>query len=157
MVNTMKLHDAINGLIFMALGLAVLLIARSFPQMPGQDISPASFPNVIGAGMLVGGGIVAALAWRRPRARNLVALEPGWRQPLHLACVAFFLLGSLVFAIWFETIGFPLGALTLCTGIFLLSGLRKPMLFAMAVAFIALITLVMTRFLSVPLPMGSWL
>lgn len=153
----MRLHDTIVGLLFVALGLAVLLVARTFPMMPGQDIGPATFPKLIGAGMALGGAVVAGLGLWRTRSAAILALDPGWRKPPRLACVAFCLLGGLGFALWFEEIGFPLGALVMCTGLLLLSGQRKPWIFAMAAAFVAVVMLVMTRLLSVPLPMGAWL
>lgn len=153
----MRLHDAISGLFFMALGLGVLLMARHFPQMPGQEIGPSTFPTLIGIGMMLGGAIVAAMSPRRLHKRALVTLDPGWQHPLHLASVAFCLLGTLVLSIWFEEIGFPLAALVMCTGMYLLSGLRKPLIFVMAAVFVAVVAFVMTRMLYVPLPMGSWL
>ena len=153
----MRLHDAIGGLFFMALGMAVLLVARNFPDMAGQAIGPSTFPTLIGAGMVLGGAIVGGSALRHARRHPLVILDPGWRQRTHVLCVAFSILGSLFFAIGFESIGFPLGALVLCVGIYLMSGLRRPMLLVMAASFVAVVTLVMTRFLGVPLPMGGWL
>lgn len=153
----MRLHDVISGFFFMALGLAVLLMARNFPQMPGQEIGPSTFPTLIGTCMMLGGAIVAAISLRRLRKSALVTLDPGWRHPLHLASVGFCLLGTLVLSIWFEEIGFPLAALVMCTGMYLLSGLRKPLVFVMAAGFVAIVAFVMTRMLYVPLPMGSWL
>lgn len=153
----MRLHDAISGLFFLVLGLAVLLVSRHFPMMPGQAIGPSSLPTLIGSGMMLGGAIVVAQAVRGAQPPLLVTLDPGWRKPMHLACVAFCLFGSLLLAIMFEEIGLPLGALVLCSGIYLLSGLRKPMLFVTLIVFIAVLTLVMTRLLYVPLPLGSWL
>jgi len=153
----MRFHDAINGLFFILLGLAVLLVSSSFPTMPGQDIGPSSFPTIIGAGLMVGGAIIGVIGLRQTQPKKLVTLAPGWRQPMHLATVAFCILGSLLLAINFESIGFPLGALVMCTGIYLLSGLRRPMPFAIVLVFIAVLTLVMTRLLYVPLPMGSFL
>lgn len=153
----MRFHDAINGFFFILLGLVVLLVSRTFPMMAGQEIGPASFPTVIGASLMIGGAMIGAIGLRHAQPMKLVTLDPGWRQPMHLATVAFCILGSLLLAINFEVIGFPIGALVLCTGILLLSGLRKPMLFVVVLVFIAVLTLVMTRLLYVPLPMGRFL
>lgn len=153
----MRFHDAINGLFFFLLGLAVLIISSGFPQMPGQQIGPASFPKVIGIGMMIGGAIILGLSFRRKLFTSLVAVDPGWFSPEHLACVLFCLLGSLFLAWQFELIGFPVGAVVLCIGIYALSGLTKPGLFLATVAFVAVVALVMTKLLYVPLPMGAWL
>jgi len=153
----MRFHDAINGLFFLILGLAVLMISSGFPQMPGQQIGPASFPKVIGVGMMVGGAIVLVFSFRHKLSTSLAVVDPGWFKPKHLACVLFCLLGSLLLALRFESIGFPLGAVVLCAGIYVLSGLTKPVLFLATVAFVAIVAFVMTRLLYVPLPMGGWL
>jgi len=154
----MRFHDAINGLFFILLGLAVLVISNGFPQMPGQQIGPSSFPTLIGGGMMLGGAIVLALSFRHKfAAMPWLTLDPGWRNPKHLACALFCLVGSLVLGILFEQIGFPLGALVLCFGIYALSGLIKPTLFVATAVFVAVVALVMTKFLYVPLPMGGWL
>lgn len=153
----MRMHDAITGLFFACLGLAVLLTAQTFPVMPGQNIGPSTFPSVIGVAMMLGGAVVVVMALRRRRSDPLAALDPGWRQAPRLASVAFCLFGTLILAVWFESIGFPLGAIAMCFGLFALSGIRRPLPYVMAIGFVAVVTVVMTRILGVPLPMGAWL
>lgn len=153
----MRIHDVITGLFFVCLGLAVWLTAQTFPMMPGQNIGPSTFPTAIGIAMVLGGAALVAMAMLRRSSDALVVMEPGWRQAPRLASVAFCLLGSLALATWFESIGFPLGAIAMCFGLFALTGIRKPMLYVVAAVFVAVLTVVMTRVLGVPLPMGVWL
>ena len=61
----MKFNDALLGIVFLALSVAVLVTLQGFPKIPGQSIGPGAFPGLI-AILLAGCSI--ALIWR------------GWRE-----------------------------------------------------------------------------
>jgi putative tricarboxylic transport membrane protein len=44
--------DRLVGLALALLGIAVLWTARSFPDVPGQDLGAATLPTIVGAGLL---------------------------------------------------------------------------------------------------------
>jgi putative tricarboxylic transport membrane protein len=44
--------DRLVGLVLALLGIAVLWTARSFPNVPGQDLGAATLPTIVGAGLL---------------------------------------------------------------------------------------------------------
>ncbi len=150
----MRFHDVINGLFFILLGSAVVITALQFPQMPGQSIGPSTFPVVIGSGMIIGGTIIFISEIVRKVHKKLVCLDSGWREPIHLAAVLYCLLGTFLFGVIFEKVGFPIGAAVLCLGLLLLSGYKKPQMLIMALGFVCAVTVIMTKFLYVPLPMG---
>ena len=47
----MRLSDRLSGLLALVVGVAVVFYTRTFPEMPGQNIGPALFPSIAGAGL----------------------------------------------------------------------------------------------------------
>src|SRR3546814_2911145 len=49
----MKINDAVLGVVFGVLALAILVHVRSFPSLPGQPYGPSTFPAFIAAALLL--------------------------------------------------------------------------------------------------------
>lgn len=149
----MKLHDSLIGLLLIAFGGWVLWQAQGFPSMPGQIIGPGTFPTLLGGLCLLGG---AMLAWegRAVPARPLLIIHDGWRKGSRILCVAVAIFGTLLLAVTFESVGFPIGGTLLLAALFYSAGLRRPQWLAVAAVFVLTVHLVMTRLLYVPLPAG---
>jgi putative tricarboxylic transport membrane protein len=149
----MKVHDSLIGVLLFAFGLWVLTTAQGYPQMPGQSIGPGTFPSVLGA-LFMGGGVLLVIAGLRERSAGLVIVDPGWRYPARFAAAILATAGAVVFAMVFETVGFPLGGFVLLTALFILSGYRNLTWIAVSAVFVLAVHLTMTRLLYVPLPAG---
>ena len=60
----MKINDAFWGVLLMALGAAVLLAVRGYPNLAGQPVGPALFPSLIAFGLCTGGALLVWQGWR---------------------------------------------------------------------------------------------
>ncbi|MGC4410134.1 MULTISPECIES: tripartite tricarboxylate transporter TctB family protein [Rhizobium] len=149
----MKFHDSIIGLLLVAFGGWVLWQAQGFPDMPGQIIGPATFPTLLGCLCLLGG---LMLIWegRKASPHALISLHDGWRIGSRITCVAVAILGTLLLAVTFEQVGFPVGGTLLLSALFLSAGLTHPKWIGVSAVFVLTVHLVMTRLLYVPLPSG---
>lgn len=102
----MKINDAFWGLLFMALGAAVLMAVRSYPNIPGQPVGPALFPGLIAWGLCIAGAILVWQGWRDRADGPFVVWEDWIQSPRHRNALAV-LLGSVVFYILVsEALGF---------------------------------------------------
>jgi putative tricarboxylic transport membrane protein len=150
----MKFNDAIPGAVLAALGAAVLIAIRGYPNIPGQPVGPALFPGLIAMGLCIGGVILVARGWM-DRAHQPWAVWDDWvRSPRHLLGLAV-LLGSIVFYILVsEWLGFLPTAAAILVALFLV--LDVPPRRAVLVAVIATFAIhfAFYKLLRVPLPWG---
>lgn len=149
----MKLHDSLIGLILIAFGSWVLWQAQGFPAMPGQIIGPSTFPTFLGC-MCTLGGVLLVWQGRRTSKGELVWIHDGWRIGSRIACVAVAVFGTLLLAVTFEKVGFPVGGTLLLSALFYAAGYNSPKWVAVAAVFVLTVHLIMTRLLYVPLPSG---
>lgn len=145
-------HDLVAGLLAAALGAAVVIHVRTFPQLPDGAPGPALFPGIVG-GLLVIFGLVlavhAARARRHDTASEGVPSTP--RGRLHAIAVLGFVVAYLLLA---EVLGFPV---TMAVLLFLLMWLLGARLWVAAVAAVVttgVIVLLFQELLLVPLPTG---
>lgn len=148
----MKIHDSVIGAVLVMFGAWVALTASGFPRLTGQPIGPGTFPVVLGTLCALGGAVMVVAGLRSGAA--IAALHPGWRRPDRLLTALVMIVGTGVLAAQFETVGFPLGGSLLLAVFFLVSGKRHPVWIAVAVVFVCLVHVLLTRFLQVPLPPG---
>ncbi|MBU1312918.1 MAG: tripartite tricarboxylate transporter TctB family protein [Alphaproteobacteria bacterium] len=149
----MKFHESIIGITLVAFGAWVLWQVQSFPSMPGQIVGPATFPSLLAILCSLGGVLLVWEGVRAPR-HNLIALHEGWRIRSRTGCVAVAVLGTLLLAVSFERVGFPVGGTLLLVALFYCAGLRGLRWIIVSAAFVLVVHLVMTRLLYVPLPSG---
>lgn len=150
----MKLNDAVLGLLFAALGAAVLLGVQGLPKIPGQPVGPALFPGLIACGLCVTGVLLMASGWRQRASQPWLTWEPWVRSPRHVLALAV-LLGSVVlYIVAAERIGFlPLSFAILAA---LFTALRVPPRRALLLALVATLVVhfAFYKLLRVPLPWG---
>jgi putative tricarboxylic transport membrane protein len=146
-------HDLVAGLLAAALGAAVVLYVRTFPELPDGQPGPALFPGIVG-GLLVLFGLVLAVravpAIRRGE-RPGVGAPAATEGRLRALGVVGFVVGYLLLA---ETLGF---LVTMAVLLFLLMWLlgSRPLVAACAAAVTTgFIFLVFGELLLVPLPPG---
>jgi putative tricarboxylic transport membrane protein len=143
--------DLIGGLLSAALGAAVVLHVRTFPELPDGQPGPALFPALVGA-LLVVFGLVLAIRAVRARGRAVAPDEPvAPGGVVRALAVLGFVFAYLLLA---ETVGF---ILTMAVLLFLLTwllGVRPLVAAASAVVTTGVIVLLFREVLLVPLPVG---
>jgi putative tricarboxylic transport membrane protein len=147
-------HDLVAGLLAAALGAAVVLHVRTFPELPDGQPGPALFPGIVG-GLLVLFGLVLVVRALRDRGRPAGGPDAGVTAQGRLRALA--VLGLVVgYLLLAETLGF---ALTMGVLLFLLMWLlgARPVVAAVAAAAtVGFVLLVFGELLLVPLPAGPF-
>jgi putative tricarboxylic transport membrane protein len=151
----MRFNDAVFGVVLLLAALAILAVARGFPDMPGQDFGPALFPDLIAAGFALCG---LALIWsglRRPAFAGAVQLGEWARSGGHLVDVAMVVGGLGLLILLWDWVGFLLAA-TLFTGSLMARFRGGRLLSSYVGALVACLVIdwVFRRLLLVPLPLG---
>ncbi|MFD1883364.1 tripartite tricarboxylate transporter TctB family protein [Paracoccus pacificus] len=150
----MKLHDALLGLIFVALGLALAAYSFSLPTPRHLTYGPGLFPRLMGVGMALSGAAMAVSALLARTPQPWVQM-PDWigQRSLALsviivpaACIAYLLISPFL--------GFFLTGTILLSVLFALAGNGIPRSVAVALAVAAGATMLFASILHVPLPWG---
>ncbi len=101
----MRLSDRVSGLLALVAGLAVVFYTRTFPEMPGQNIGPALFPSLAGAG-LAGCGLWLVVA-DVVRSRAPLVTFDDWVTRPRMVANLFVVVGVLVgYILLAEPLGF---------------------------------------------------
>jgi putative tricarboxylic transport membrane protein len=149
-----KFNDALLGIVFLALSIAVLVTIQGYPKIPGQSIGPGAFPGLIA---ILLAGCSLALIWRGWRERGsqpLVAIGAWLGSPRH---VRNFLVavGSLAFyVVAADKLGFLICGALILLALFLTLRVRPRVAFLLAVLLPVVIHLIFYKLLRVPLPSG---
>jgi putative tricarboxylic transport membrane protein len=149
-----KFNDALLGVVFLALSIAVLVTIQGYPKIPGQSIGPGAFPGLI-AVLLAGCSL--ALIWRGWRERGsqpLVAMGAWLGSPRH---VRNFLVavGSLAFyVVAADKLGFLFCGALILLALFLTLRVRPRLALLLALVLPVVIHLIFYKLLRVPLPWG---
>jgi putative tricarboxylic transport membrane protein len=148
----MHLSDRITGAALACLGALAMYGGSNQPGVPGQDIGPAVFPMVVGAG-LIGCGLLVALGIGQSFEAPEEADAPGMSRARKM--LALLPPGLLVFYVLVvEQLGFlPTAALVVGTTAFALGATWR---LALPLAMLAppLVHLAFAKLLRVPLPDG---
>lgn len=150
----MKLHDILSGLLLAALGVALLIYARSLPPIPGQNVGPGFFPGAVAIG-LIAAGLTLAFATLRNRAGGAWLAFDDWvRSPRRLLAFAITVGSVALYVALAGRLGYFLTA-PLVLGV-ILAAFRVPWvaIVPVAVAVPALIHYIFYSVLKVPLPWG---
>ncbi|TBU82881.1 hypothetical protein DNK06_04800 [Pseudomonas daroniae] len=149
------MKDLTFGLVFIALGITVWVLAQDFPAVPGMQYGANLFPSLIAAGMVIGGALLSVTTLRKMRRASsdnlgsgVFALpHPGLLVPC-LMVVAYIYLS--------EVFGAALTMLLIMLILLLQGGVRwLPSLLISAVS-TAVISLSFGHMLKVPLPSGPF-
>jgi putative tricarboxylic transport membrane protein len=149
-----RVNDAVLGLFLIAFAVAVALVTRGFPDMPGQRFGPRDFPNLIALGFAVAGAVLVRRGWRARGLVPWVRLGAWMTSRRHLADVAA-VIGAVLFYVFASpTLGFAPTAFLLLAALMLRLGGRPVPALAAAAAGAAVIHLAFAVWLRVPLPLG---
>lgn len=151
----MRINDALLGLVLILAGGAVLLVARTFPAMPGQHFGPALLPGLIGLGFVACGVALVIDGLRHHRDRPWVELGAWAGSGAHVLDVVLVVGGLVLLILLWQRIGFLIGA-TLLLGALIgrFRGGRLVTSFAIAAIACLAIDWGFRHLLLVPLPLG---
>lgn len=150
----MRMSDLLSGAIFIAFGITVLVQANSLPPTGGGVLSAGFFPGLLGAGLALGGAIVAGKAVLRGATLPLIQTEPWMRDRRKLAIVALISLSIPFFAFAAPAIGTIATSFVILTVMMLAQG-QKPAQSATIAAVVSLaVYLLFSLGMGVPMPTG---
>jgi putative tricarboxylic transport membrane protein len=149
-----KIHDALSGLLLAALGLALLLYARSLPLIPGQKVGPGFFPGAVAVGLIACGIVLLVLTLRRRPGGPWLELDDWVRKP-RLAVAFVVIVASLAFYVGLaDTLGYFLTAPLVLAAMLAVLGVRFAVIVPVALAVPLPIHYIFYTVLKVPLPWG---
>ena len=155
----MKFNDSLVGAGLIVFAAAILWNAWGFPSMPGDQVGPALFPQLIAAGLAICGAIFVIQAARRKAGTPWIEL-PDWisarRQVAGFAVVT---LGLLAYCLLVEALGFFICAPLLLGALLAVLRVRVWAVPVIAIGVSVLIHFIFYKGLGVPLPWGllqSW-
>jgi putative tricarboxylic transport membrane protein len=147
-------HDLVGGLLAAALGAAVVLHVRTFPELPDGQPGPALFPGIVGS-LLVLFGLV--LVVRAVLGRGEPAADPDAGITAQGRLRALAVLGLVVcYLLLAETLGFIVTMGVLLFLLMWLLGARPLVAVLAAAATTGFVFLVFEELLLVPLPEGPF-
>lgn len=151
----MRINDAVFGGVLLLGALAIILYARTFPPMPGQDFGPALFPTLIATGFAICGIVLAWGGARGGEVPGLLVIPDWMRQQGEILDVFLVLGGLVVLILLWDLLGFLIGA-TLYIGGLIARFRHGRLLTSFLMAFVAcfIIDFAFRRYLLVPLPLG---
>ncbi|WP_251978649.1 tripartite tricarboxylate transporter TctB family protein [Salinicola avicenniae] len=152
------MRDFLLGLAFVIGGGVVIAVARTYPTMPTLQFGPSLFPSLIGAGMVLGGAILALT--------RLASVKTAWRSAggalsaydyrglaislVPCALIVFYILAS-------DTLGAPLCMALGMLLLMLIRGAKLWLALLVSIVIAVVIYLLFSRYLLIPLPEGTLL
>lgn len=147
----MHLSDRVTGAVLVVLGGAAALGGSRLPAVPGQDVGPAAFPMIIGAGLIGCGLLIAFGIGRSFEAEEEERAGEGWLFGLRALLPPGLL---LLYVVLVERLGFLLTAAGLVLAMAFAFGARPRLALPLAVAAALGLHLIFGKLLRVPLPDG---
>jgi putative tricarboxylic transport membrane protein len=153
----MRANDAVSGILLILLSAAMIALTASFPDFPGQKYGPALFPRILGAGLIVCGGLLTfkGIIARRAGA-PWIELAPWAHEPWRLGSFLLMLGMLLLYILASESVGFIPISFIFLGALFLWLGARPLIATITAVTTTIAIHWFFSTLLRVPLPRG-WL
>lgn len=150
----MRFNDAILGIAFLGLSIAVLLDIQGFPSFPGQRVGPGAFPGLIA--VLLAGCSIALIwrGWRERRQQGLIAVGAWLSSPRHVVNFFAVVAGLVFYIAAAETLGFIVCGAIILFGLFSALRVRAAVAVPLAVVITLSIHFMFYKLLRVPLPWG---
>jgi putative tricarboxylic transport membrane protein len=150
----MKINDVLSGVLVGAFGAAIYVHARSFPPMPGQNVGPNMFPQLIAAGLMICAIMLVIRGVKTVGTEGWITLPHWWGQR---RIALGFLLIPLVLVFYVavsESLGFIPTAVILLMALFLVFKVRLQTALIVAMLGSLCIHTLFYKLLKVPLPWG---
>lgn len=146
----MRVHDGLNGSVFLALALAVLWHIRDYPPAPGQPYGPALFPGLIAAGLALCSALLILKSLRAPSREEVATEAHDYRIAPFLVTIA-----SLIFyALTVSYLGFLVTATLMLCALLAAYRVRGKLILPIAVIASLVVHTSFYKLLKVPLPWG---
>jgi putative tricarboxylic transport membrane protein len=149
-----RFNDALLGLGFLALSIAVLVNIQGFPSFQGQRVGPGAFPGLIA--VLLAGCSIALIwrGWRERREQGVIAVGAWLSSPRHVRNFLVATGGLLFYIAAADALGFLICGAVILISLFLSLRVRPGLSAALAIALPLLIHFMFYKLLRVPLPWG---
>ncbi|WP_372874479.1 tripartite tricarboxylate transporter TctB family protein [Pseudomonas sp.] len=147
------MKDLVFGMIFIALGITVIVLARDFPAVPGMQYGADLFPTLIAIGMIGGGAVLSVTALGQIRQSTVdIRLPNDFLRSTLCAALPCLMVGAYI--LFNETLGAASMMLLIMLVLLIQQGVRILPAAAISVAATAVISLSFGHLLKVPLPTG---
>ena len=152
----MRINDAILGIFTIALSIFIIVVARSFPALPGVPYGPDVFPTIIAGCMIFGGIILIIKGIRNLRKTGWFTLDPWAKSPRTYVTLGLIFSALLFYILFSENMGFLIASIIIIFSLLIWTRGRNRFIssFVIAVTFSVVIYLVFVKFMRVPLPGG---
>jgi putative tricarboxylic transport membrane protein len=148
----MKLSDTLSALLTLIFGTAIVVVARTFPAMPGQTIGPALFPTLIGVGLILCGlALVLSGGWR---GSPWLQADDWVHRPRMVLNFGLVFVDLVFYALAVGRLGFFITAVIFLSVLMLAFGVRRVRIVPLALAVTMVIHYAFYSLLRVPLPWG---
>lgn len=152
----MHINDAILGIFTIVLSIFIILVARTFPALPGVPYGPGVFPTIIAGCMLLGGVVLIFKGLRQLPRSGWFTLDP-WAKTLRSYITLGLIFAALLFYILLsDTLGFIFTCVLILVPLLVWTRGVERILSSLiiSVSFSMIIYLVFVKFMRVPLPEG---
>ena len=148
----MKLSDTLSGLLTLIFGTAIVVVARTFPAIPGQAIGPSLFPTLIRVGLILCGlGLV--LSGRRQGA-SWFRFDDWVHRPRMVLNFGLVFVDLVFYAFAVGRLGFFITAVIFLSVLMFAFGIRRMRIVPLALVVTMVIHYAFYSLLRVPLPWG---
>lgn len=150
----MRFNDSVFGVVLIVFATLEIAYAQTFPRLFGQDYGPDLFPILIGAGLILFGGLLVIRGLKQRSTVPMVTVGD-WAQDRNnvinvvvlVACILFYILAS-------EWLGFVPISILILTLLLLRLGTGPVLSVSIALITTVLIHGLFAKVLLVPLPWG---
>lgn len=150
----MRISDVLSGIVFLIFGLFVIFQAGRFPSIGGGVLSPGFFPSILGAGLALGGAIVAGKALLRKATSPIIHFEPWMKDGRKITTIV--LIGLLIpfFAFASPLLGTVTTSFIILMSMMLVQKQKLMTSFIVSVIVSLSVYLLFSKAMGVPLPVG---
>ena len=156
--SSLRANDAVIGAVLVVFALAEMAYTRTFPSLHGQAYGPDLFPLLIGVGLCACGAVLIARGLLARRAATTAApwyeLEASLREPAVRINLVLLLLSLVLYILLSESIGFIPMSFAILALLFARLGSTPALSLSLAAATTAVLHLLFSKVLLVPLPSG---
>jgi len=150
----MRFNDSVFGVVLIVFAILEIAYAQTFPRLFGQDYGPDLFPVLIGAGLIVFGGLLVIRGVAQRSTVPMVTVGD-WAQDRNNVVNVAVLIASIVFYILAsEWLGFVPISILILTILLLRLGSGPVLSVSVALITTLLIHSLFAKVLLVPLPWG---